>query len=149
MGCEITEEKDSIQIKSSQKLNPVKIVTFPYPGFATDRQACFMALATVASGTSHIRETIYEDRLRHTMELQRLGADISVSSDEATINGVENLKGAGIMASDIRAGAGLAVACLAAKGTSELLRVYHVDRAYYQMEQKLLSLGADIKRERE
>ncbi len=83
------------------------------------------------------------------MELQRLGADISVTSDEATINGVDNLNGAGIMASDIRAGAGLVVACLAAKGSSELLRVYHVDRAYYQMEKKLLSLGADINRERE
>ncbi len=149
MGCEITEGKESIQIKSPKKLKPVKIVTYPYPGFPTDLQPCFMALATVASGTSHIRETIYEDRLRHTMELQRLGADITVTSDEATINGVENLKGAGVMASDIRAGAGLAVACLAAKGTSELLRVYHIDRAYYQLEEKLLSLGADIKREKE
>ncbi len=149
MGCEITEGKESIQIKSPKKLKPVKIVTYPYPGFPTDLQPCFMALATVASGTSHIRETIYEDRLRHTMELQRFGADITVTSDEATINGVENLKGAGVMASDIRAGAGLAVACLAAKGTSELLRVYHIDRAYYQLEEKLLSLGADIKREKE
>ncbi len=149
MGCEITEGKESIQIKSTRKLNPVKIVTYPYPGFPTDLQPCFMALATVASGTSHVRETIYEDRLRHTMELQRLGADITVTSDEATINGVKNLKGAGVMASDIRAGAGLAIACLAAKGTSELLRVYHIDRAYYQLEEKLLSLGADIKREKE
>ena len=149
MGCEITEGKESIQIKSPKKLKPVKIVTYPYPGFPTDLQPCFMALATVASGTSHIRDTIYEDRLRHTMELQRLGADISVTSDEATINGVKSLKGAGVMASDIRAGAGLAVACLAAKGTSELLRVYHIDRAYYQLEEKLLSLGADIKREKE
>jgi len=149
MGCEIAEGKESIKIKAPKNLSPVKIVTYPYPGFPTDLQPCFMSLATVASGTSHIRETIYEDRLRHTMELQRLGADITVTSDEATINGVKNLKGAGVMASDIRAGAGLAVACLAAKGTSELLRVYHIDRAYYQLEEKLLSLGADIKREKE
>ena len=83
------------------------------------------------------------------MELQRLGADITVTSDEATVNGVKHLKAASIMASDIRAGAGLVVACLAAKGTSELLRVYHVDRAYYQLEEKLLALGADIKRKKE
>lgn len=149
MGCEITEGKNSIGIKGPKKLKPVKIVTYPYPGFPTDLQPCLMALATIADGTSHIRETIYEDRLRHTMELQRLGADITVTSDEATVNGVKNLKAASIMASDIRAGAGLVVACLAAKGTSELLRVYHVDRAYYQLEEKLLALGADIKREKE
>jgi UDP-N-acetylglucosamine 1-carboxyvinyltransferase len=149
MGSEITEHNDSIQIKGPKKLKPVKIVTYPYPGFPTDLQPCLMSLATVASGTSHIRETIYEDRLRHTMELKRLGADITVTSDEATINGVGKLKGASVMASDIRAGAGLAVACLAADGTSELLRVYHIDRAYYRLEEKLLSLGADIKREKE
>ncbi|MCP4706662.1 MAG: UDP-N-acetylglucosamine 1-carboxyvinyltransferase [candidate division Zixibacteria bacterium] len=149
MGCEITENKNSIHVKGPKKLSPVKIVTYPYPGFPTDLQPCFMALATIASGTSHIRETIYEDRLRHTMELQRLGAGITVASDEATINGINNLKGASVMASDIRAGAGLAVACLAAKGTSELLRIYHIDRAYYRLEEKLLSLGADIKREKE
>ncbi len=149
MGSEITENRDSIQIKGPKKLKPVKIVTYPYPGFPTDLQPCLMSLATVASGTSHIRETIYEDRLRHTMELKRLGADISVTSDEATINGANRLKGASVMASDIRAGAGLAVACLAAEGTSELLRVYHIDRAYYRLEDKLLALGADIKREKE
>ena len=149
MGSEVTEHNDSIQIKGPKKLKPVKIVTYPYPGFPTDLQPCLMSLATVASGTSHIRETIYEDRLRHTMELKRLGADITVTSDEATINGVNKLKGASVMASDIRAGAGLAVACLAAEGTSELLRVYHIDRAYYRLEEKLLSLGADIKREKE
>lgn len=149
MGCELTEGNESISIKSPSKLKPVKIVTYPFPGFPTDLQPCFMALAATALGTSHVRETIYEDRLRHTMELKRLGADITVTSDEATINGQENLKGASVMASDIRAGAGLAVACLAAEGTSELLRVYHIDRAYYRLEEKLLSLGADIKRKRE
>lgn len=149
MGCKIEEKDGSIGISGPKKLNPVKVVTYPYPGFPTDLQPCFMALATVANGTSHIRETIYEDRLRHTMELQRLGADISVTSDEATVNGIERLKGAGVMASDIRAGAGLVVACLAAAGTSDLLRVYHIDRAYYRMEEKLSSLGADIKRESE
>jgi UDP-N-acetylglucosamine 1-carboxyvinyltransferase len=149
MGCRITEGKDSVEVFGPKKLKPIKVVTYPYPGFPTDLQPCFMALATVASGTSHIRETIYEDRLRHTMELKRLGADITVTSDEATINGVDMLKGASVMASDIRAGAGLAIACLAASGTSDLLRIYHIDRAYYRMEEKLSSLGADIKRESE
>jgi len=146
MGCDITENGDSLEVKAPKRLKPVKIVTFPYPGFPTDLQAGFMGLASVASGTSSIRETVYEDRLRHTMELRRLGADISVAFDEATINGVKRLKGASVMASDIRAGAGLAVACLAAEGTSEILRVYHIDRAYCRLEEKLLSLGADIKR---
>jgi UDP-N-acetylglucosamine 1-carboxyvinyltransferase len=125
---------------------PVDAVTFPFPGFPTDLQACLMAMVTSADGISRIRETIFEDRFSHVMELRRLGADISVSGNEATINGVKKTSGAAIMASDIRAGAGLVIAGLAASGTTEVLRVYHIDRGYYRLEEKLSALGADIKR---
>ncbi|UCD94152.1 MAG: UDP-N-acetylglucosamine 1-carboxyvinyltransferase [Candidatus Zixiibacteriota bacterium] len=146
MGCEVKEEDNSIRIKGPKKLKPVKVVTFPFPGFPTDLQPCIMALAAVAEGTSRIKETVFEDRFNHTMELRRLGADVNVTLNEAVVNGVKRLKGASVMASDIRAGAGLTLACLAAEGTSELLRVYHVDRGYNRLEERLSSLGADIKR---
>lgn len=146
MGCSVTEGKNSIKVVAPKRLKPVKVVTFPFPGFPTDLQACIMALATVAEGTSSIKETVFEDRFGHTMELRRLGADVTVTSDEAIVRGVELLKGASVMASDIRAGAGLVLACLASEGASEVLRVYHVDRGYCRMEEKLSSLGADIKR---
>ena len=146
MGCQITEGKSSIKIEGPKRLKPVKVVTFPFPGFPTDLQACIMALTTIADGTSNIKETVFEDRFGHTMELRRLGANVSVTSDEAIITGVEKLKGASVMASDIRAGAGLVLACLAAEGTGEVLRVYHIDRGYARLEEKLSSLGADIKR---
>ena len=146
MGCSVTEGKSSIKLTGPKRLRPIKVVTFPFPGFPTDLQACIMALATVAEGTSTIKETVFEDRFGHTMELRRLGADVTVTSDEATIKGVEKLKGASVMSSDIRAGAGLVLACLAADGASEVLRVYHIDRGYCRIEEKLSSLGADIKR---
>ncbi len=146
MGCVIAEGKNSLQLKSPKRLNPIRVITYPYPGFPTDLQACIMSLATISSGTSTIKETVFEDRFAHTMELRRLGADITVAGDEAMIRGVEKLKGASVMASDIRAGAGLVLACLAAEGSSEILRVYHVDRGYNRMEEKLSQLGADIKR---
>jgi len=149
MGCKITEGASSVELKAPKKLNPIRVITYPYPGFPTDLQACIMSLTTVASGTSNIKETVFEDRFSHTMELRRLGADITVTSDEAIVKGVDCLKGAGVMASDIRAGAGLVIACLAAQGTSEILRVYHVDRGYHRLEEKLSSLGADIKRIKE
>ena len=146
MGCSVTEGKSSIKLTGPKRLRPIKVVTFPFPGFPTDLQACIMALATVAEGTSTIKETVFEDRFGHTMELRRLGADVTVTSDEATVKGVEKLKGASVMSSDIRAGAGLVLACLAADGASEVLRVYHIDRGYCRIEEKLSSLGADIKR---
>ncbi len=146
MGCEITEERDKLSIKAPKRLKPVKAVTYPFPGFPTDLQACLMAAATTAEGTSSIKETVFEDRFAHVMELRRLGADVTVTGDEAIINGVKHLKGTSVMASDIRAGAGLVIACLAAEGESEVLRVYHIDRGYEKLEQKLSALGADIKR---
>jgi UDP-N-acetylglucosamine 1-carboxyvinyltransferase len=149
MGCEITTTPTSVKLVPPARLKAVSVTTFPYPGFPTDLQACIMAAATVASGTSHIRETVFVDRFSHTMEMRRLGADITVSASEAIVNGVTELKGASVMAPDIRAGAGLVLACLAAKGPSEILRVYHIDRGYYRLEEKLASLGADIRREKE
>jgi len=146
MGAEIEENKKKIKIKGPQRLKPVSVTTYPYPGFPTDVQASIMTLASLASGTSQIRETVFEDRFTHVMELARLGADIKVSGDRATINGVARLKGAQVMASDIRAGAGLTLAGLAADGTTEVLRVYHIDRGYDHFEKKLAKLGAEIKR---
>jgi UDP-N-acetylglucosamine 1-carboxyvinyltransferase len=149
MGCDINLGRNSIHIKCLKRTKPINITTFPYPGYPTDLQACIMALSCLSSGTSYIRETVFNDRFSHTMELRRLGADITVTSDEAVINGVKSLNGASVMASDIRAGAGILIACLAAKGRSEVLRVYHLDRAYDRIEEKLVSLGADIKRTKE
>jgi len=146
MGAEIEENKKKIKIKGPQRLQSVSVTTYPYPGFPTDLQASLVALASLASGTSQIRETVFEDRFTHVMELGRLGADIKVSGDRATINGVARLKGASIMASDIRAGAGLTLAGLTAEGTTEVLRVYHIDRGYNRFEEKLAKLGAEIKR---
>jgi UDP-N-acetylglucosamine 1-carboxyvinyltransferase len=105
-----------------------------------------MALTCIADGTSQIKESVFEERFSHAMELCRLGADIRISGDRATINGVPRLKGASIMASEIRGGAGLTLAGLAARGTTEVLRVYHIDRGYDRLEQRLAQLGANIKR---
>lgn len=149
MGCEIRTEGCTISLTAPKRLKATAVTTFPFPGFPTDLQACIMAAAAVSSGTSHIKETVFVDRFSHTMELRRLGADITVTASEAIINGVEEMHGADVMAPDIRAGAGLVLACLAARGQSQLLRVYHVDRGYWRLEEKLASLGADIRRERE
>jgi UDP-N-acetylglucosamine 1-carboxyvinyltransferase len=144
MGCTLKTAKGNATVIGPKRLAAVSVTTYPYPGFPTDLQACLMAATCLAAGTSHIRETVFRDRFTHTMEMRRLGADITVSSDEATVNGVKELHGAEVMASDIRAGAGIVLACLAAKGKSEILRVYHIDRGYNGMEEKLSALGADI-----
>ena len=146
MGCKIETKKSVQTVKGPRKLKATNITTFPYPGFPTDLQACFASAAAVASGTSHIRETVFEDRFAHAMELRRLGANIKAAAGEAVIDGVDRLQGASVMAPDIRAGAGLVLACLASEGKSELLRVYHLDRAYYRFEEQLSELGADIDR---
>ncbi|MCJ7508551.1 MAG: UDP-N-acetylglucosamine 1-carboxyvinyltransferase [candidate division Zixibacteria bacterium] len=146
MGVEFEGNKGKLKIKGPKRLKPISVTTYPHPGFPTDMQASIMALATIADGASQIRETVFEDRFTHVMEYTRLGADIKVSGDRATINGIEKLKGASVMASDIRAGAGLVLAGLAAEGTTEVLRVYHIDRGYEKMEEKLSRLGAEIKR---
>ncbi len=146
MGCEISVGKASITLQGPKRLTSVSAITFPYPGFPTDLQPCLMAAACYASGTSYIKETVFEDRFSHTMEMRRLGANITVSSDEAIVQGAKELTGAAVMASDIRAGAGIVLACLKARGKSEVLRVYHIDRGYNKLEEKLSSLGADIQR---
>jgi UDP-N-acetylglucosamine 1-carboxyvinyltransferase len=146
-GVDIKPQKDGLWVSRKGPLDAIDITTFPYPGFPTDLQASILALTCVGKGISHIRETVFTDRFTHVMEMTRLGADIKVAGEEAIITGVERLTGASVMASDIRAGAGLVVAALAAHGTTEVLRVYHVDRGYEHIEDKLRSIGADIKRE--
>jgi UDP-N-acetylglucosamine 1-carboxyvinyltransferase len=143
-GATIKTSAAGIRLRGPKKTRAVDAVTHPFPGFPTDLQACLMAVLTRGDGISRIRETIFEDRFSHVMELRRLGADISVAAAEATINGVKRLNGAVVMASDIRAGAGLVIAGLAASGKTEVLRVYHIDRGYYLLEEKLRALGADI-----
>lgn len=145
-GMTIFEQKEKLAVRSAGRPRAFDITTFPYPGFPTDLQASAMAMACVADGISHIKETVFTERFSHVMELTRLGAQIKVAGEEAVITGVEKLRGASIMASDIRAGAGLVIAALAAEGQSEILRVYHIDRGYQNLDEKLLSLGADIKR---
>ncbi|MCK4857668.1 MAG: UDP-N-acetylglucosamine 1-carboxyvinyltransferase [candidate division Zixibacteria bacterium] len=146
MGCNITESDNSVAISAGQRLHATDFFTYPYPGFPTDLQACFVALSCLAKGTSHIRETIFDDRFSHCMELMRLGARITISGDVATVDGVDSLSGAVVMASDIRAGAGLVTACLAANGTSEVRRIYHIERGYEHLPEKLRAVGASIRK---
>jgi UDP-N-acetylglucosamine 1-carboxyvinyltransferase len=120
--------------------------TAPYPGFPTDLQAQFMALMATAEGTSHIRETIFENRFMHVPELARMGAEIHVEGDTATVTGVAKLKGAPVMATDLRASVSLVLAGLAAEGETIVNRVYHLDRGFENLEQKLSGVGADIER---
>ena len=125
------------------------IKTLAYPGFPTDMQAQFMVLMSVAKGLSMISETIFENRFIHVSELKRMGADINVSGNTALIKGVPQLSGAPVMATDLRASASLVLAGLAARGTTEVRRVYHLDRGYEFLDKKLALLGADIHREKE
>jgi UDP-N-acetylglucosamine 1-carboxyvinyltransferase len=127
-------------------IRPVSIDTEPFPGFPTDLQAQLMALLSLASGTSVIRETIFENRFMHVQELARLGADIQLQGDTATIKGVKTLKGAPVMATDLRASVSLVIAGLAGEGETTINRVYHLDRGFEQLEQKLSRCGADIER---
>jgi UDP-N-acetylglucosamine 1-carboxyvinyltransferase len=145
-GAELELTDQGIKLRAPKRISAVDVVTYPYPGFPTDLQACLMAMVASAGGISRIRETIFEDRFTHVMELRRLGADIGVAGNLATISGVKKLGGAAVMASDIRAGAGLVIAGLSASGKTEILRVYHIDRGYCRLEEKLSVMGADIKR---
>ena len=122
------------------------IVTSPYPGFPTDLQAQFLALMTLANGESRITDTIFPDRFMHVAELNRLDADISMETNTAIIKGVKNLSGAQVMATDLRASAALVLAGLAAQGETTISRIYHIDRGYERIEQKLSAIGADIQR---
>jgi len=148
MGCEVDAAADRVRVRGPERLRPVEVVTRPYPAFATDMQAQLMACACVAAGTSHLTETIYPDRFTHAAELRRLGADIRLDGATATVFGVPRLQGAPVMATDLRASAALVLAGCAAAGTTTVDRVYHIDRGYERIEQKLASLGARIRREK-
>jgi len=145
-GAEVLVKDKRIQVKGTHEIESVDVKTLPYPGFPTDMQAQFMVLMSVAKGFSMISETIFENRLIHVSELKRMGADIKVSGNTAMITGVPMLYGAPVMASDLRASASLILAGLVAKGTTEVHRVYHLDRGYESIEKKFSQLGAAIRR---
>ncbi len=145
-GLKVEETADGVRAVGTARPNAVDIETAPYPGFPTDMQAQFMALMSTAQGTSIITETIFENRFMHVAELRRMGADISFKGSTATVRGVRKLKGANVMATDLRASASLVVAALGAEGETAIHRVYHLDRGYEKIEEKLTRLGADIGR---
>ena len=145
-GAVVTSDADTITVKSDGKLKAVNIRTAPHPAFPTDMQAQFMALNIVADGVAKVTETIFENRFMHVQEMQRLGADISIDGNTALVQGVEFLDGATVMATDLRASASLVLAGLVARGETVIERIYHLDRGYENLEQKLNALGADVKR---
>jgi UDP-N-acetylglucosamine 1-carboxyvinyltransferase len=147
VGAQVDMVTDGIRIRrNGSGLRPVDVTTDPFPGFPTDLQAQFMALMTMAEGTSRIRETIFENRFMHVQELARLGAQIRLDGDAAIVDGVEKLKGAPVMATDLRASVSLVIAGLAAEGETEIHRVYHLDRGFEALEAKLGRCGAQIQR---
>ena len=146
-GISISATNEGIRVKrNGAGLSPVEVTTAPFPGFPTDLQAQLMALMTRAKGTSHITETIFENRFMHVQELARLGAQIHLQGDRATIDGVQKLKGAPVMATDLRASVSLVIAALAAEGETMVNRVYHLDRGFERLEDKLIACGATIAR---
>lgn len=151
-GIPIFPNGDSITVKplrSGARPKPIQVTTLPYPGFPTDLQAQLMALLANADGISVVTERIYPDRFMHVAELNRMGAEIRKDGPTAIIHGVPTLSGASVMASDLRASAALVLAALAAEGKTEVLRVYHIDRGYYRIEEKLNGLGAKIERQKD
>lgn len=146
-GCTISVNDDTISIAKADNLEAVDMMTDVYPSFPTDLQAQWIAIMSVASGTSVITDTIYHDRFSHVPELVRLGANISMENNVAIVRGVDKLRGAQVMSTDIRASASLLIAALMAKGKSTISRVYHIDRGYEKIEEKFKCLGADIHRE--
>ncbi|MBK9099660.1 MAG: UDP-N-acetylglucosamine 1-carboxyvinyltransferase [bacterium] len=146
-GCVIQREKNQITVDATKdKLKPVSITTSIFPGFPTDMQAQWTTLMSIVNGVSTVTDTIYFDRFKHVPELNRLGANIVLDQNTAIVTGVNKLKGAKVMSTDLRASACLVLAGLIAEGTTEVLRVYHLDRGYQRIEEKLKSLGADIQR---
>lgn len=145
-GAEVSVKGESITVKSDGKLKAVNIRTAPHPAFPTDMQAQFMAMNAIAEGVSKVTETIFENRFMHVQELQRLGADISIDGNTALVQGVEYLDGATVMATDLRASASLVLAGLVARGETVIERIYHLDRGYEYLEEKLTALGAKVKR---
>jgi UDP-N-acetylglucosamine 1-carboxyvinyltransferase len=147
-GCEISAEPNAIRLKAPRRLKSVSLRTEPYPAFPTDMQAQFMAINCVAEGAAVIRETIFENRFMHAVELIRLGADIRIDGNTALVTGVPRLDGATVMATDLRASASLVIAGLVAQGETLIERIYHLDRGYERIEEKLTRLGASVRRVR-
>jgi len=145
-GVNWQNDENSITVSSNGVLKPISIKTEEYPGFPTDLQAQFMTLMSIANGESEISETIFENRFMHVPELTRMGANISVNGGKAKVIGVERLNGARLMATDLRASISLVIAALSSKGESIISRIYHLDRGYEKLEEKLIKCGADIKR---
>ena len=146
-GAEVSEEgPDTLRVRASERLQAIDITTEEYPGFATDLQAQYMALMTLADGVSFITETIFENRFMHALELARMGAEIRLEGRQAVVAGVGELTGADVLASDLRASASLVLAGLVAKGETVVDRVYHIDRGYERIEEKLARVGAQIER---
>jgi len=145
-GMEILREDDGARVMGNKRIRSVDVKTLPYPGFPTDMQAQIMVLMSLARGLSVISETIFENRFIHVDELRRMGADIKIERNSAIIKGVKGLSGAQVMATDLRASASLVLAGLAAEGETEVSRVYHLDRGYEGLEEKLANLGARIRR---
>ena len=145
-GIEISETEDGIRVKADRRVDALNLSTAPFPGFPTDMQAQFMAMLALANGTSVLTETIFENRYMHVPELARMGADVQVHGRTAVVKGVDELIGAQVMATDLRASMSLIIAGLAAKGETQVHRVYHLDRGYERLEEKLSAVGADIER---
>ena len=148
-GCGVETGDDFVRVWRNGPVTPVDITTAPHPGFPTDMQAQLMALLSLANGSSQIRETIFENRFMHVAELLRLGARIDINGNLATVHGVPELSGATVMATDLRASASLVLAGLAARGRTEILRIYHLDRGYEHLAEKLRGVGANVQRGQE
>ncbi len=147
-GCSVERGDTTVRVRAPERPEALSVTTAPYPGFPTDMQAQFMALLSVGNGVSTLVDTVYRDRFTHVAELQRLGADIRVDGNRALVHGVPELSGAPVMATDLRASAALILAGLVAGGETKVSRVYHLDRGYERLEEKLSALGADIRRVR-
>jgi len=145
-GTQIETFEHSINIKSNKEIHPIDLNTDVYPGFPTDLQAQWIALMCMSNGRSLIKDTVYIDRFTHVPELIRLGANIKMDKNIAIVNGVDSLYSASVMSTDIRASASLIIAAMRATGTTDLSRIYHIDRGYEQIENKLNNVGSDIKR---
>jgi UDP-N-acetylglucosamine 1-carboxyvinyltransferase len=145
-GVQLFVNENSVELVAPESIRPVDVTTAIYPGFPTDLQAQWIALMSIANGSAVVKDTIYFDRFNHVPELNRLGANIELEKNVAVVKGVKGLRGAKVMSTDLRASASLILAGLVAEGTTEVLRVYHIDRGYEKVEQKLQGLGADITR---
>ncbi|MGZ8406165.1 MAG: UDP-N-acetylglucosamine 1-carboxyvinyltransferase, partial [Nitrospira sp.] len=148
VGADVEEGNDHVRLTMPDKLRGTDIRTLPFPGFPTDMQAQMVALLSLAEGTSVVTETVFESRFMHVEELRRMGANIRVEGNRLVVTGCKQLTGAPVMASDLRASAGLIVAGLAAEGVTQVHRVYHLDRGYERIEEKLGALGAEVQRQK-